>query len=120
MSKDSDIVRAIINNVAPRCGCAFTEDQISERSFQCFLSTPRAITYRARLRGTTGATVADLIRYIEEWVQEGNYFSLLTVDTSCSVGIDSLNVGLVVRLLDLPLIIELPVTLLHLLVVVLE
>ena len=29
LSKDSDIVRAIINNVAPRCGCAFTEDQIT-------------------------------------------------------------------------------------------
>ena len=37
--------------------------------------------------------MADLIRYIEEWIQEGNPFpvqlQLLTVDTSCSVGIDS-------------------------------
>ena len=37
--------------------------------------------------------MADLIRHIQEWVQEGNPFpvqlQLLMVDSSCSVGIDS-------------------------------
>ena len=92
-SKDSDIVRAITANVATRCGCTFTNDRITERNFQCFPSSPQAVTYRARLDGTRGATVADLLQDIEEWIEDGASFpvqlQLLTVDSSCSVGIGS-------------------------------
>ena len=92
-SKDSDIVQAIIDNVITRCGCAFTEEQITQRSFQCFPSSPQAVTYRARLLGTRDATVTDLIQDLEEWIEDGVSFpvqlQLLTVDSSCSVSVGS-------------------------------
>ena len=91
--KDSVIVQAIVSNVVRRCGCAFTEDHITERGFQCFLSSPQAVTYRARLRGTGDATAADLLQDIEEWVQGGATISIqlqrFSVDARCDAGIDS-------------------------------
>ena len=91
--KDSAIVQAIISNVVRLCGCTLTEDQITERGFQCFPSSPQAVTYRARLHGTGDATVPDLLQYIEDWIQEGATISVqfqrYSVDTTCDVGVNS-------------------------------
>lgn len=92
-SKDIEISQAVVDNMAPRCGCAFTEDRITDRIFHCFPSSPHTVTYRARLHGTREATVTELIQYIEEWVQEGTAFpvqlQLLTVDSTCDVRVSS-------------------------------
>jgi len=71
----------------------FSEDRLSERGFQCFPSSPQAVTYRAELHGTREATVAELVEDIEQWVQEGVsipiQFQVLTVDASCDVSVNS-------------------------------
>ena len=91
--KDSAMVQAIVSNVVQRCGCAFAENQITERGFQCFPSSPQAVTYRARLHETSDATVPDLLQYIEEWIQDGATISVqfqrYSLDTTCDVRVDS-------------------------------
>ena len=91
--KDDVIVQAITDNVVQRCDCVFTKDHISEQGFQCFPSSPQAVTYRARLRGTSDATVEDLLQYLEDWIQEGATISVklqrVSVDSTCDVGINS-------------------------------
>ena len=93
-AKDLDIVEAIISNIVPQCGCAFTEDRVRMRSFQCFPSSPEAVTYRAELHGTREASVQDLLGDMKQWIQGGPSITvqlqLLTVDSSCNASISSL------------------------------
>lgn len=83
----------IISNVESRCGCAFTEDRLTQRGFQCFASSPDAVTYRVVLHSTREASVQDLTQDIEQWIQEGApisvQFLLLAIDSSCDVAISS-------------------------------
>ena len=61
------------------------------RGFRCFASSPEAATYRAELHG---ATNAEFLRIIEQWVQSGPSLSielrLIAIDSSCDVQISSL------------------------------
>ena len=70
-------------------------DRIRNEGFQCFPSSPDAVTYRAELHGTLKATVPDLIEDITEWLSSGASISVqlqrLTIDSSCSVTISSFN-----------------------------
>ena len=70
-------------------------DRIRNEGFQCFPSSPNAVTYRAELHGTLEATVPDLIEDITEWLSSGASISVqlqrLTIDSSCSVAISSFN-----------------------------
>ena len=70
-------------------------DRIRNEGFQCFPSSPDAVTYRAELHGTLEATVPDLIEDIAQWLSSGASISAqlqrLTIDSSCSVAITSFN-----------------------------
>ena len=70
-------------------------DRIRNEGFQCFPSSPDAVTYRAELHGTLEATVPDLIEDITQWLSSGASISVqlqrLTIDSSCSVAITSFN-----------------------------
>ena len=66
-AKDRDLVVAIVAAVTTRCGCDFTEDRMTDRVFQCFPSSPQAVTYHAQLHGTLRATVPQLGAVLQEW-----------------------------------------------------
>ena len=86
-------MNAIINNIDPRCGCVLNEDHFTNRGFQCFSSSPQAVTYRAELHGTLQASVPDLIVYLEEWISSevtiSVQFLILSIDESCTVEVSS-------------------------------
>ena len=88
-----DIVRGIISNLVPHCGCGLTEDHVTQRGFQCFPSSPQAVTYRAELWGTREASVEDLLQDMQQWIQDGATFNIqfqiLEVDGSCDLVISS-------------------------------
>ena len=66
---------------------------MTQRGFQCFPSSPQSVTYRAELQGTREASVEDLLQDMQQWIQDGASFpvqlQILTVDSSCDVGIRS-------------------------------
>ena len=86
-------MNAIINNIVPRCGCVLNEDHFTNRGFQCFPSSPQAVTYRAELHGTLQASVPELIVYLEEWISSevtiSLQFLILSIDESCTVEVSS-------------------------------
>ena len=71
VSKDMDIVKAIVQFVATNCECDFTADRLTDRVFLCHSSSPQSITYQTQLHGTLQAPVADLIAMIQEWSSSG-------------------------------------------------
>ena len=88
-SKHDYMLEAIVSNVVSRCECVFTRDHVSEALFQCFPSSPQAVTYRATLQGVRDMTVQQLLQHIEEWVTQGGPISeqlqQLTIDSTCDV-----------------------------------
>lgn len=93
-AKDIDLMTAILTNVAPRCGCDFTEDRITNRVFQCFPTSPRTVTYHALLHGTPQANVAQLLTILQDWATSSAttiavQFLPLSVESFCSLDSDS-------------------------------
>lgn len=86
-------MEAIIDNVVPRCGCDFREDRITDRVFQCFPSSPQAVTYHAQLHGTLRANVTQLVTAVEEWVSSVDIIAVqflpLSVESFCEVASSS-------------------------------
>ena len=87
VSKDMDIVKAIVQFVATNCDCDFTADRLTDRVFLCHPSSPQSITYQAQLHGTLQAPVADLIAMIQEWSSSGGTIPVqllpLTLNGAC-------------------------------------
>ena len=87
VSKDMDIVEAIIQFVATNCDCDFTADRLTDRVFLCHPSSPQSVTYQAQLHGTLQAPVADLIAMIQEWSSSGGTIPVqllpLTLNGAC-------------------------------------
>ena len=74
-----------------------SSDIIDKPSFSCFDESPKHVTYRARLEGTSETDSGSLISLIEQWVRGGASIIvtgvLMTVDSECSVVISSLSEG---------------------------
>ena len=74
-----------------------SSDIIDKPSFSCFDESPKHVTYRARLEGTSETDSVSLISLIEQWVRGGASIIvtgvLMTVDSECSVAISSLSEG---------------------------
>ena len=87
VSKDMDIVKAIVQFVATNCDCDFTANRLTDRVFLCHSSSPQSITYQAQLHGTLQASVADLITMIQEWSSSGGTIPVqllpLTLNGAC-------------------------------------
>ena len=71
VSKDMNIVEAIVQFVATNCDCDFTADHFTDRVFLCHPSSPQSVTYQVQPHGTLQAPVADLITMIQEWAFSG-------------------------------------------------
>ena len=97
--KLEDISNAVLEELAASCAeCGITSDIIDKQSFACFRESPKYVTYRARLSGTSETDSGSLISLIEEWVSGGRASIivtgvLMTVDSECSVAISSLSEG---------------------------
>ena len=74
-----------------------SSDIIDKQSFACYDESPKHVTYRARLEGTSETDSGSLISLIEQWVRGGASIIvtgvLMTVDSECSVAISSLSEG---------------------------
>ena len=74
-----------------------SSDIIDRQSFACYDESPKHVTYRARLEGTSEMDSGSLISLIEQWVRGGASIIvtgvLMTVDSECSVAISSLSEG---------------------------
>ena len=76
-----------------RCQCNFEDSDITSAGFTCFLSSPSAVTFRAKITGSQQTTASEMIGFLEEWIASGAFISveaqLLMVDSSCAVLITS-------------------------------
>ena len=76
------------------CNCGFSRQSISDDAyaFQCFSAD--AVTYRGTLHGTEQASSLQLAGFIEQWTAGEQIIAVqgvfLTVDSTCSVIIESL------------------------------
>ena len=88
-AKDSDLIGRIVQNVVSRCECDFTEDQVTDRVFQCFPSSPQTVTHHAQLHMTQDTSVMELITDIQEWISTGVsipvQFLSLGVEEFCAI-----------------------------------
>ena len=81
-----------MGGVEELCNCGFSRQSISDDAFQCFSAD--AVTYRGTLHGTEQASSLQLAGFIEQWTAGEQVIPVqgvfLTVDSSCSVIIESL------------------------------
>ena len=74
------------------CQCSFTRQHITKDAFTCL--SEDGITYRARLHSTDQASSLEIASYIEQWTSEPKQFPVqglfLSIDSTCTVAIDSL------------------------------
>ena len=86
------VAQHIVDGVEELCNCGFSRQSISDDAFQCFSAD--AVTYRGTLRGTEQASSLQLAGFIEQWTAREEVIPVqgvfLTVDSSCSVMIESL------------------------------
>lgn len=73
--------------------CAFTVNHITEAAFQCFEKNSHEVTFRARLHGSSNATLMELINSIIMWIENGASVAingiLLSVDQGCDIVLES-------------------------------
>ena len=85
----------IVTEVESGCDCGFTTANIEDASFQCFVGSDNAVTYRARLKGTATHSYLQLIELLVQWIASDGVIrvhqTLMTVDKACEVAIDSFN-----------------------------
>ena len=77
--------------------CIECGDTIDQPVFVCHRDSPKHITYRARLEGTSERDSGSLVSLIMKWVSKGETIIvsgiLMKVDTECLVAIKSLHEG---------------------------
>ena len=87
--KDGDIVERLVEVGVAGCDCDFTDTFITDRVFQCFPSSPHAVTYHAQLHSALNNSVSRLVAYLQEWASSGVsipvQFLPLAVDNFCLV-----------------------------------
>ena len=92
--KLESIKAAVMDSTQELCECSITSDRITNGVFQCFPASPDAVTYRAKLHGTTSANSTQLISHVEQWTAQGAAINiqqvLLRVDGSCRVSVSTL------------------------------
>ena len=89
------ITAAVVKELKSSCSECGPE-MIDNQRFVCYPESPSFLTYRARLEGTSETDSGSLVSLIEAWVRGGEASLimtgvLMTVDSSCSVAISSLN-----------------------------
>ena len=94
--KLGDITDAVAEQLMTLC-TECSSRIIDKLSFACYDESPKHVTYRARLEGTSETDSGSLISLIEQWVRGGASIIvtgvLMTVDSECSVAISSLSEG---------------------------
>ena len=81
-----------MRGVEELCNCGFSRQSITDDAFKCFSAD--AVTYRGTLHGTEQASSLQRAGFIEQWTAGVQVIPVqgvfLTVDSSCSVIIESL------------------------------
>lgn len=81
--------------MSQHCQCDFYEDRITDEALRCFPDSPKAVTFRATLHGTTDISSSSLIQLIEQWTNReitvilGAVF--MTIDSTCALQITSIH-----------------------------
>ena len=94
--KLKDTTTEVVEQMIASCAiCGITDDVITEPTFACFSESPKYVTYRATLKGTSETESDSLISFIEDWVSGRPSIIvtgvLLSVDSDSSVAISSLS-----------------------------
>ena len=93
VDKLDEVIQETMSELRIRCQCSFEDSQITNAGFQCFPSSPNAVTLRAKVSGSEQTTASELVGYLDDWTQEGAFISvqaqLLSADGSCSIVISS-------------------------------
>ena len=92
--KKDAIIDSVTRTVDETCQCGFSQESFQDidatAGFQCFVESPTAVTFRAKI---ASANSEQLISYIEEWVATQPSIvvlsSRLSIDGNCAVEIDN-------------------------------
>ena len=83
----------VIDIVTERCGCAFTEDYISNEQLLCDPSNPLLAVYRAMISSTNIILADDVVTIIEQWISSGATVNtglfIVMFDSTCPVRISN-------------------------------
>ena len=66
--KIEDTISVVAEETEELCRCGFTAEHITEGGLECFSSE---VTFRAKLHRTEQTIIEDLIRYLEQLVENG-------------------------------------------------
>ena len=84
---------ALVMNVEEKCLCGFSQLNILEPRFHCFVESENAVTYRTELIATGVATLASIATHIQVWITQGAQITvdsvLITIDSYCQVIVTS-------------------------------
>ena len=91
-----DISAEVVKQLGISCSECSGDTIVDSQLLLCYPGSPSYLTYRARLKGTSGANSSSMISMIEKWVGgSGTSFIVanvtLTLNSSCSVIISSLS-----------------------------
>ena len=91
-----DVGAEVVKQLGISCSECSGDTIVDSQLLLCYPESPSYLTYRARLKGTSGANSSSMISMIEKWVGgSGTCFMVanvtLTLDSSCSVIISSLS-----------------------------
>ena len=97
--KKEDVLNSVTSAVDEICQCGFSRETFHNvdtiAAFQCFDNSPTAVTFRGEIGAALTANSSQVISYMEQWVATNATIviqsSILSVDGSCNVKIDSFN-----------------------------
>lgn len=87
--KIEDISREMAKNVQEYCSCQFNSNLLLNSRFECIADSPKVIIFQAQLSGTNQLSAAELVPYIEQWVNSTNGLVVqgasVSLYTSCNL-----------------------------------
>ena len=89
-----DISEAMILNFNKICVCQMNSSFLLNSHLQCFDKSPQTVTFRTQLSETTLASTSELVSYIEQWIESGDFLLngvRLEFNITCSLQISSFN-----------------------------
>ena len=94
IQKLNDITTAMIVNLNKICKCQMNSSFLLNSRLQCFDESQETVTFRTQLSATALASTTELMSYIEQWIESGDFLLngvRLEFNTTCSLQISSFN-----------------------------
>ncbi len=93
--KTDDITNRLTQGIESQCACGFNSSLILNSFIVCFDASPSHVTYRAVLTGPESVSTIQLVRLMEQWVENDPIVVVqrtgLGVTNSCPIVIANLN-----------------------------